>query len=167
MKVPILLNGGTQENLIQSAFLLFECTPIPMYCTNAPRKNILFTPPLLPPVLNYAHGAPSAQVRARSFPVSHSGAVEVFDSPTIYADLLSLRDEGISPPAAHTQCGGGGSMQEKCAMHLSQNSKTRPAPEGSSFPAVTLIRKEYGLPISATFCKFSIFGWRASTINET
>ena len=103
MKVPILLGGGIQENLIGSAFLLFECTPTPMYCTNALRKNILLTP-LLPPGLNYAHGAPSAQVRARSFPVSHSGAVEVFDSPTIYADLSSACGMKVSPPAAHTLC---------------------------------------------------------------
>ena len=40
---------------------------------------------------NYAQGAPAAQVRvrARSFAVSHSGAVEVFDSPTIYANIRS------------------------------------------------------------------------------
>ena len=49
----------------------------------------------------------------------------------------------------------------QCTFHKTRNSKTRPAPRGNSFPVVTLIRKACGLPISATFCKFSIFGWRA------
>ena len=49
--------------------------------------KVLFTSLLLSVLLNDAQGG-AAQVRARSFPVSHSGAVEVFDSPTIYANIL-------------------------------------------------------------------------------